>query len=212
VCLEDVARLRTNEPSRIDSGSRMVPTRSVARSDSRKESAAVLKSADADMVRCASGSSAAPASVSVKPPGVRLKSCSPVLSSSPFNCRLTAGWVRCSKVAARDTVPSRATVMKQRRAWIRGRSFIWKTYRRRPCTPLDRICSLKSQSLANKTLRCHWRKGEWGGRRLQLFARRILAVHNEEFARRPCFECRRAAGWPGAHSSGRGGPPLTAGC
>ena len=40
-----------------------------------------------------------------------------VLSSSPFSCRLTAGWVRCSKVAARETVPSRATVMKQRKAW-----------------------------------------------------------------------------------------------
>ena len=110
----------------------MVPTRSVARSDSRNESAAVLKSAEADTVRCASGSKAAPASVRVKPPGVRLKSCRPVLSSSPFSWRLTAGWVRCSKVAARETVPSRATVMKQRKAWRRGRSFIWKTYRRRP--------------------------------------------------------------------------------
>ena len=101
-----------------------MPTRSVARCDSRKESAAVLKSAEADTVRCASGSKAAPASVRVKPPGVRLKSCKPVLSSSPFSCRLTAGWVRCSKVAARETVPSRATVMKQRKAWsVAGRSF-----------------------------------------------------------------------------------------
>ena len=102
----------------------MVPTRSVPRSDLRKESAIVLKSDDADTALCASGSRAAPASVRVKPPGVRLKSCSPVLSSSPFSCRLTAGWVRCSEAAARETVPSRATVMKQRKAWVRGRSFI----------------------------------------------------------------------------------------
>ena len=88
------------------------------------ESAIVLKSAVADTALCASGSRAAPASVRVKPPGVRLKSSSPVLSSSPFSCKLTAGWVRLSKPAARETVPSRATVMKQRKAWVRGRSFI----------------------------------------------------------------------------------------
>ena len=102
----------------------MVPTRSVPRSNSRREPAVVLKSADAETALCASGNRAAPASVRVKPPGVRLKSCSPVLSSSPFNCRLTAGWVRCSEAAARETVPSRATVMKQRKAWVRGRSLI----------------------------------------------------------------------------------------
>ena len=102
----------------------MVPTRSVPRSDWRKESAVVLKSDDAETALCASGNRAAPASVRVKPAGVRLKSSSPVLSSSPFNCRLTAGWVRCSEAAARETVPSRATVMKQRKAWVRGRSLI----------------------------------------------------------------------------------------
>ena len=102
----------------------MVPTRSVPRTDSRNEFAAVLKSDVADTALCASGNRAAPASVRVNPPGVRLKSSRPVLSSRPFNCRLTAGWVRCSNVAARETVPSRATVMKQRRAWMRGRSLI----------------------------------------------------------------------------------------
>src|ERR1700730_1595716 len=89
------------------------------------ESAIALKSDDADTAQRANGSKAAPASVSVKPPDVRLNSKRPVLSSSPLSCRLTAGWVRFSEEAARETVPSRATVMKQRRAWVRGRSFIW---------------------------------------------------------------------------------------
>ena len=119
-----MARLRTNGPSRMNSGSRMVPTRSDPRCESRSESAAVLKSDVADTALCASGSSAAPASVRVNPPGVRLKSSNPVFSSSPLSCGLTAGWVRFSSVAAPDTVPSRATMTKQRRACVRGKSLI----------------------------------------------------------------------------------------
>ena len=65
---------------------------------------------------------ARPSSVRVKTPGVRLKSCKPVLSSS-LQLQADGRWSG-AQVAARETVPSRATVMKQRKAWIRGRSFI----------------------------------------------------------------------------------------
>jgi Zn-dependent protease with chaperone function len=107
--------------------SAVLSTPAVPRCCSFSESAIALKSDDADTAQRARGSRAAPASVSAKPPGVRLNSKRPMLSSSPLSCRLTAGCVRFSEDAARETVPSRATVMKQRRAWVRGRSFIWST-------------------------------------------------------------------------------------
>src|SRR6266478_4533038 len=157
VSCDEAVRLRTNGPSRVNSGSRIVPTRSLPRCACFKLFAAAMKSCAADTALCASGSSAAPASVKVRPPGVRLKSCRPVLSSRLFNCRLTAGWVRCSNDAARDTVPSRATVMKHRRAWERGRSAIWKAYTIFPTTHETGITLLNDNFQWTKLAVAGWR-------------------------------------------------------
>ena len=54
--------------------------------------------------------------VELAPCGVRVNSSSPVLAARLLSCRLTAGWLRCRCCAARDTLPSRATATKARKA------------------------------------------------------------------------------------------------
>ena len=93
----------------------MVPMRSVPRTVWCSAAAAWPISANADKALSAKGSRAAPSCVSAMPLGVRVKSCKPVASDSALSCRLTAGWLRCRRWAARDTLPSRATATKARR-------------------------------------------------------------------------------------------------
>ena len=101
----------------MNSGSRIVPMDSVPDKVECKASAPWRNSVMLSRTRSAKGSSLAPSSVNTIPVAVRVNNCSPRVDCRAFNCRLTAGCVRCSRPAARVKLPSAAMATKAR-SWV----------------------------------------------------------------------------------------------
>jgi hypothetical protein len=98
----------------MNSGSPVVPMRSLPTSSPLSARAVLRSVCAAPMTRSASGSSRRPASVNAIPLDERSNSVTPSSSSSALICALTAGWLRCNLSDARVECPVSATTTKVR--------------------------------------------------------------------------------------------------
>ena len=98
----------------MKSGSDSVPTRARPATAPLMLAAAPRSASVSAITFSASGSRRLPAGVSVIPVGPRSNSGTPSSSSSALICAESAGWLTCSRSAARVRWPSSATAAKLR--------------------------------------------------------------------------------------------------